>query len=102
MKTLKPLLATAPPVLRAYRAGDDRIRGSALQKIRDRILTRDCGLCQCTRCKETGAVKLATIVDHIVPLWAGGREDDSNRQAISDECHDLKSSDEARQRAGNG
>lgn len=102
MKTLKPLLRTLPPTLRAYKAGDDRIRGSALQRIRDRVLTRDCGICQCERCKATGEVRLATIVDHIVPLWAGGGEHDGNRQAINVECHDLKSADEARQRARGG
>ncbi len=98
VKTLKPLLRTLQPTLKPYRAGDDRIRGTALQKIRDRILSRDCGMCQCERCKATGAVRPATIVDHIVPLWAGGSEDDSNRQAINEACHLEKSAAEARQR----
>lgn len=102
MRTLKPLLSTVAPALPAYRAGDDRIRGNSLQAIRRRILTRDCGLCQCEQCKATGRVREGTIVDHIVPLWAGGREDDSNRQAINVECHKVKSDAEAKQRSRGG
>ena len=101
LKMLKPLLSTQPTALRAYKAGDDRIRGSALQRIRHRILTRDCGLCQCEQCKAPGAIRqMASVVDHIVPLWAGGREDDSNRQALSVECHKRKSDAETKQRGG--
>lgn len=85
MKMLKPLLRTLPTALRAYRAGDDRIRGHALQRIRDRILSRDCGVCQCDRCKASGEIRTATIVDHIVPLWAGGGEHDGNRWRLSAE-----------------
>ena len=93
---VQPLQARGPA---SVRSGDERIRGSALRSIRERILSRDCGVCQCARCKATGDTRPATIVDHIVPLWAGGREDDSNRQAINAECHDAKSAHEARCRA---
>lgn len=86
--------------VRTERAGDRRIRGSGLQKIRDRILSRDGGICRCERCRASGDTRIATIVDHIVPLWMGGTEADENRQAINAECHDLKSADEARVRAG--
>lgn len=79
-----------------------RIRGAELQAIRDRILTRDKGVCQCKRCKADGIVRLAHQVDHVVPLWKGGAEDDTNRQAINRDCHDLKSADEARERASLG
>lgn len=76
-----------------------RIRGTTLQNIRERVLRQACGLCQCVRCKADGITRMATIVDHIVPLWAGGPDDDGNRQAISPECHDLKSRHEAACRA---
>jgi 5-methylcytosine-specific restriction protein A len=85
--------------LRTSKAGDERIRGSALQKIRERILTQACGLCQCEECGATGTPRRASVVDHIIPLWAGGSEDDSNRQAMSTECHDRKSAVEAAMRA---
>ena len=78
------------------RAGDDRIRGSSLQAIRRRILKRDGYRCRCARCRKTGAIRGATIVDHVVPLWAGGAESDHNRSAIHAECHDLKSAHETR------
>lgn len=80
-----------------------RITGSRLQKIRDRILRRDNGLCQCPEC-QAGVPKLATEIDHKIPLWegpaAGGIEDDSNRWALAAECHLAKSKMEAKRRAG--
>jgi 5-methylcytosine-specific restriction enzyme A len=99
LTTLKSRLQTLKPVVAAHKSGDDRIRGSALQRIRDRILTRDRGVCQCARCQKTGAVMPASIVDHTIPLWAGGAESDHNRQAINSACHDLKSAHEAACRA---
>jgi 5-methylcytosine-specific restriction endonuclease McrA len=30
-------------------------------------------------------------VDHVVPLHAGGREDDDNRQLLCRDCHKSKS-----------
>lgn len=99
LTTLKPRVQAMKPALRSHRSGDERIRGSALQAIRERILSRDYGMCQCARCKASGSLRLASIVDHVVPLWAGGKEDDGNRQAINTECHDLKSAHEARCRA---
>ena len=68
-------------------------------RIRERILSRDKGLCQCARCLQTGALLPAHQVDHVRPLWAGGAESDSNRCAINVECHKLKTSDESRMRA---
>lgn len=100
LTTLKPRVQTLKPSgPRTIAAGDDRIRGNSLQAIRRRIFDRDCGLCVCVRCRESGAVKLASIVDHRVPLWAGGTETDGNRQSMAAACHDLKSADEARMRA---
>lgn len=77
-------------------SGDERIRGNSLQVIRRRILKRDGYRCRCARCARTDDVRHATIVDHVVPLWAGGSESDHNRQAIGAECHELKSAHETR------
>lgn len=100
LTTLKPrvqaLKAGGP---RTLAAGDERIRGNSLQAIRRRIFSRDCGLCACVRCKASGEVRLAHVVDHRIPLWAGGTETDGNRVSMSTECHDLKTADEARMRA---
>jgi 5-methylcytosine-specific restriction endonuclease McrA len=67
--------------------------------IRDRILTRDAGVCRCARCIQSGALLPAQQVDHVMPLWAGGAESDDNRCAINIQCHKLKSAAEARMRA---
>lgn len=67
--------------------------------LRARILTRDAGVCRCARCLQTGALRPAHEIDHVVPLWAGGAESDDNRCSINRECHKLKSADEARMRA---
>lgn len=98
LTTLKTKVKTIETARRTALAGDERIRGGALQKIRERILSRDCGICQCDRCKASGDVKIATIVDHRIPLWEGGRESDENRQAINVDCHKIKSDEEAKRR----
>jgi 5-methylcytosine-specific restriction enzyme A len=61
-----------------------RTRGYALQKIRKRILGRNP---LCVRCNAAGRTRLATEVDHIVPLHKGGEDSDSNRQGLCSECH---------------
>lgn len=103
LSTLKPRLSAAPSRLQASKAGDARIRGGALQVIRERIFTRDAGMCRCARCRRDGVTRSADKpegrIDHVIPLWAGGKETDSNRQAINPECHDLKSAHEAACRA---
>ena len=76
-----------------------RIKGSTGYRIRDAILTRDAGVCQCARCIRSGAVRPAHEVDHVVPIWAGGREADSNRAAINRGCHQAKTADESRMRS---
>lgn len=79
----------------------ERVRGRALQVIRERILRRAHGLCECDECRA-GPPRLAVEVDHRVPLWEGGADDDSNRQALSLECHDRKTKAEAARRAALG
>lgn len=66
-----------------------RISGRRLQRIRKRIFTRDKGLCQA--CLRNQLVTLACEVDHILPLYKSGAEDDDNRQSLCKECHLLKS-----------
>lgn len=78
----------------------ERIRGSALQAIRDRILTRDAGICRCAECTRTGDIRPAHQVDHRRPLWEGGAEADPNRYAVAIDCHQLKTACEQRRRQG--
>jgi 5-methylcytosine-specific restriction endonuclease McrA len=79
-----------------------RVRGTQLQVIRDRILHRAKGLCECNDCAEYRRARLARDVDHVTPLWAGGQEDDDNRMAIAGECHTEKNACEAHMRATGG
>lgn len=68
----------------------NRIRGSALQRIRRRVL-RNQPLC--VECLKHGKTTAATQVDHITAIVNGGsddKHDDSNRQALCDACHDVK------------
>ncbi len=41
----------------------------------------------CANCARQGFVKAATDVDHVVPLAAGGGDDESNYQSLCHECH---------------
>ena len=103
LQTLKPRLATAHSRVQMLkgRAGTvERKRGSAGVKDRNRIRQRDCGLCQL--CKAEGRVTLGTVVDHKVPLWAGGSDETDNKWLICQPHHDAKTATEAAQRAGGG
>jgi len=78
----------------------ERVRGSAGVRDRERIRARDCGLCQ--ECKRQGKTALGGPVDHIVPLWKGGSDDDSNKEVLCVPCHDAKTAREAAARARGG
>lgn len=62
----------------------DRIRGRALQRIRDHHLSANP---LCVHCLNKGRVRLATQVDHIIALCNGGQETSGNRQSLCDLCH---------------
>ena len=78
------------------RRGSRQSRGYGRQwdVTRERILSRDCGLCQ--PCLRINLTTLATQVDHIVPKAAGGHEGDANLQAICTPCHRAKTALEGR------
>lgn len=104
MRMLKPQLAVLdtscakPATTKALK----RTAGKAWMTHRERILRRDHGRCQCAECKAKGRILIATEVDHRVPLWEGGSDDDSNLQAINADCHKRKTAEEAQRRAGGG
>lgn len=64
-----------------------RLRGRAGQAQRARRLKRSNGLCQ--RCLPLGRVRLAIVVDHIVPLTKGGPDTDGNTRNLCDDCHQV-------------
>ena len=101
LSTLPPRLQTAACTRLAFAspAAVERKRGGAGVRDRNRIRERDCGLCQ--ECKRQGRASLGTVVDHIVPLWKGGSDADSNKELLCQTpCHDAKTAREARERAG--
>jgi 5-methylcytosine-specific restriction endonuclease McrA len=100
LQTLKSGLRAAPSsrlqVLSARPLTVDRKRGSAGVKDRAKIKQRDCGLCQ--ECKRCGCVTIGDVVDHIIPLWNGGSDEDDNKELLCNPCHDAKTAAEAGQR----
>ena len=64
-----------------------RIRGPRLQAIRARHFRHQP---LCVVCDTKGVVRLATELDHVVPLHKGGLDEDSNRQGLCADCHEDK------------
>lgn len=64
-----------------------RLRGRAGVKQRDRRLKRSNYLCE--DCLAQGIVRLATIVDHTIPLSKGVPDTDENTRNLCDD-HNLK------------
>jgi 5-methylcytosine-specific restriction protein A len=104
LQTLKPRLQAAGgrlAVLSPVRPDVvERKRGYAGVKDRQRIRARDFGLCQ--ECRRRGRTTVGHPVDHIVPLWAGGSDEDSNKETLCMDCHDAKTAREAATRARGG
>lgn len=91
LKTLQTQLKTLQPVRPGATA---RTRGRAWQDTRARILQRDA-----FTCASCGRVHLSHQVDHVTPLHKGGSNDDSNLQTLCVQCHQVKTSKEARHRS---
>ena len=65
-----------------------RIRGRKWMAIRERVMARDCGLCQ--TCLRNGLTTIGKQVDHIVALINGGSNGDDNLECICESCHQDK------------
>lgn len=94
-KTLKRRALTARHEPEPVTYGQGR-GGRPWRRLRDQIMERDGYLCQCPACKKRPVPLVAHEVDHIKPVAFGGTDDPSNLQAISKECHRIKSAQEAR------
>ena len=97
LPTIKPrlqALKTAPMQV----LSTDRLRGSAAVARRRRWLSQQP---VCVACEQEGRVTAGDVVDHIIPLWKGGRDDDSNFQTLCQvPHHEAKNKEEAAERAG--
>lgn len=56
----------------------------------------------CRECEKEGRVTAATVPDHIVPLWKGGPDTEENLQPLCQPHHDVKTAEEAAERARGG
>lgn len=78
-----------------------RARGRARQEARLRIWLRDGP--RCATCGELIDITPGTSrpfeLDHIIPLWKGGQDNDSNRQCLCPGCHKDKTTAEAAERS---
>ncbi len=73
----------------------ERLRGrqavaQRLHRLRAEPLCRDCA--------AKGAVREATVPDHIVPLTKGGSDDDSNIRCLCPDCHAKRTAEQFGQR----
>lgn len=66
-------------------------------RVKDRIRARQGNLCALTGIELRPGVKVE--YDHIVPLWLGGANAESNLQAVSSDAHKRKTAAEAKVRA---
>lgn len=101
LKTLPARLQQLAPPLRTATVKEvRRLAGRPWERIRQRILRRDCGLCHCDECVRNNRTLPAHEVDHIVELDDGGTDDDSNLRAINRDCHVLKTAQARAARRG--
>lgn len=91
LRTLRPSLRTLATGMRAvaYSRPDatPRERGRRWMRRRARWLAEH-PLCE--HCEERGRVTAAEEVDHRVPLWKGGADDESNYSSLCRPCHAAK------------
>lgn len=83
-----------PPAWQKRHEQTKRITGRKLQRMREDLLRREP---LCVNCKKHDRIKASTQRDHIVPLAAGGADDETNEQALCDECHAEKTKQESKQ-----
>ncbi len=96
LKSTLPTLKPGVPALVAKRPGaTERQRGRSWMQRRARWLAEH-PLCE--HCEAAGRVKAAEQVDHRVPLWAGGADDESNFSSLCTDCHAAKTAAEAAER----
>lgn len=101
LTALKPRVGNAPAdrfaAAGAVVGHERQATGHRWRQIRQRILARDCGMC--CLCTTRGLLELAEEVDHIVPVWDGGTDEDENLQSLCKPCHRAKTAREAARRA---
>lgn len=77
-------------------AATERTRGRKWMTRRERWLMAHP---LCCMCQAEDKVVQGQEVDHVNPLWAGGKDDDTNYQTLCIDHHKAKTAREARDRA---
>lgn len=71
----------------------ERLRGSQLIK-RNRRMAMKAPLC--VHCKAKGLTSVVKQWDHVIPLYAGGADHESNLQGLCEPCHVAKTNEDAK------
>jgi 5-methylcytosine-specific restriction enzyme A len=74
-----------------WESNTKRLRGYAAVQRRKRYLSAHP---LCVDCMRRGLIAAAVEVDHIVPLFKGGADNESNFQPLCKDCHDRKTRDD--------
>jgi 5-methylcytosine-specific restriction protein A len=74
-----------------------RLRGRQWMKIRAAYLQE---YPLCIMCELKGIVTAAKEIDHIIPLFKGGKDGWDNYQALCVECHKQKTAEDLNQATG--
>ena len=64
------------------------------EPVKKQVAARQCW--KCHSCNEM--LQSSFQVDHTIPLWAGGEDDESNLTALCANCHSIKTQNEAIER----
>jgi 5-methylcytosine-specific restriction endonuclease McrA len=97
LQTLRPRIPSLKPRELALQiTGTPRLRGRAWVDRRARWMQANP---LCIDCQAEGRVTAAQELDHVVPLWQGGADDESNYASRCIEHHQAKTAREAQARA---
>lgn len=105
LRTLKPTLRTMATGLPVRAFAEERPDATPRERGRRWMRRRARWLAEhplCEKCDERGRVTAAAEVDHRVPLWKGGADDESNFSSLCRPCHAEKTAAEATDRARAG
>lgn len=96
LKTLKPRIQTANlqrvSTMTQRVGATERTRGRAWMEVRAWWLRTH------PACANCGRLHYTNQVDHVVPLWDGGADDETNFQTLCVTCHEAKTAGEAKRR----
>ena len=100
MKMLKPTIRTIDTRTAKAGSGTKRLTGNSRIAAVKKFTRENARLC--ATCTKLGLVGFGDELDHIVPLWMGGAESDSNRQWLCREHHLDKTAEEYKLRSSGG